>query len=122
VYWLLAGNTRSYGGLVQITRRARLDDRLLDVAIMHRGGVLRLLTDGVRVLRGRLDRSENVDEMQVPLLSIGTPGLPVQLDGEAFGETPLQLEAVPRALDVIVPAGLASPLWSDPPAPPASGG
>lgn len=112
LYWLLAGNTRSYGGVVNITHRALVDDGLLDIALMRRGGGWRLIVDGVRVFLGRHERSPNVGYLTVHSLSIDTPGLPVQIDGEPFGQTPLALEAAPGALEVIVPAGLVSPLFS----------
>jgi len=116
LYWMLAGNTRSYGGLTDIMYRAQADDGLLDVAIMHRGGAFHLLVDGVRLLFHRHDRSPNVDYLKARDVEIDTPGLPVQLDGELAGETPVRIEVVPRALTVIVPAGLRSPLFREEPA------
>jgi diacylglycerol kinase (ATP) len=113
VYWLLAGNTRSYGGLVEITYRARLDDGMLDIALMRRGGAFHLLVDGVCLLRRRHDRSPNVDYLQARAVEIDTPGLPVQLDGELSGRTPIRIEAVAGALTVIVPPGLRSPLFQE---------
>jgi diacylglycerol kinase family enzyme len=115
LYWLLAGNTRSYGGMVNITHRALAGDGLLDIALMRRGGVLRVAADGVRVLLRRHERSPNVRYVRAHTLEIATPGIPVQLDGEACGETPLRLEVAPLALHVIVPAGLRSPLFGSPP-------
>ncbi len=112
LYWLLAGNTRSYGGMVEITHRALADDGLLDIALMRRGGVLRVIADGVRVLLRRHDRSSNVRYSRARSLEIAAPGIPIQLDGEACGVTPLRLEVAPLALNVIVPARLRSPLFS----------
>jgi YegS/Rv2252/BmrU family lipid kinase len=115
LYWMLAGNTRSYGGLMDITHRAHVDDGLLDVAVMHRGGVFHLLFDGVLALFHRHDRSPNVDYQRARVVEVITPGLPVQVDGELMGETPMTFEIVPRALHVIVPRALDSPLFSAPP-------
>ncbi len=112
LYWMLAGNTRSYGGIVRITHRAVADDGLLDIALMRRGGVLRLIADGVRVLLRRHDRSPNVHYVRARCVDITTPGIPVQLDGESHGATPLRIEVAPLALAVIVPADLRSPLFS----------
>jgi YegS/Rv2252/BmrU family lipid kinase len=111
LYWLLAGNTRSYGGMVNITHRALADDGQLDVALMRRGGVPRIIADGVRVLLRRHDRSPNVRYTRARTLEIAAPGIPIQLDGEACGQTPLRLEVAPLALNVIVPSGLRSPLF-----------
>ena len=112
LYWMLAGNTRSYGGIARITHRARVDDGLLDVAIMHRGGVFHLLADGIRLIFGRHDRSPNVEYHHATSVEITTPGLPVQVDGELAGTTLVTIEIEPLALDVIVPASLRSPLFS----------
>jgi YegS/Rv2252/BmrU family lipid kinase len=111
LYWLLAGNTRSYGGVAQITHQAVVDDGQLDVALMRRGGALNLIRDGVSVLFRRHDRSRNVRFGRAKSIEISTPGIPVQLDGESAGETPLRIEVAPQALTVIVPAGLRSPLF-----------
>jgi YegS/Rv2252/BmrU family lipid kinase len=112
LYWLVAGNTRSYGGAVQITHRAVADDGLLDIALMRRGGVLRVIADGARVLLRRHEGSSNVRYVRAHSLAIDAPGIPVQLDGEACGTTPLRIEVAPMALNVIVPAGLRSPLFT----------
>ena len=110
--WMVAGNTRSYGGLVSITHRAVAVDGLLDVALMHRGGLWRLLADGIRLLFRRHDRSPNVTYTRVSVVDIATAGIPVQVDGEPHGETPLRLEAVPGALWVVVPQGLRAAVVS----------
>jgi len=110
IFWMLAGNTRNYGGLVDITHRARIDDGLLDAAIMRRGG-LHVFPDGIRAFLGRHDRSPNVSYTRASEIAIDTPGIPVQLDGERCMETPLRLTVAPGALNVIVPRGLRSPLF-----------
>ena len=111
IYWMLAGNTRNYGGLVDITDNARIDDGLLDAVIMHRGG-LHLLPDAVRLLIHRLRRSPNITYTRARDITIHTPGIPVQLDGERCLQTPLHLTIAPAALTVIVPGDLDSPLFS----------
>ena len=112
LYWLLAGNTRSYGGVVSITHRAIADDGLLDIVLMRRGGPLRLVADGVRLLLRRHDRSPNIRYVRARSVTITTPGISIQLDGELHGETPLTIEVAPLALNVIVPADLTSPLFT----------
>jgi YegS/Rv2252/BmrU family lipid kinase len=114
VYWMLAANTRNYGGLVEIAHRAVADDGLLDTAVMHRGG-LHLVPDAIRVFRKRIERSPNVDYAQSRSIEIATPGIPYQLDGEPCGETPLTLTIDPLALIAIVPAGMHATFLSRPP-------
>jgi YegS/Rv2252/BmrU family lipid kinase len=112
LYWMVVGNTRSYGGFRDITVHAVADDGLLDVALMSRGGVWRLLLDGARVLAGRHEGSPNVRYVRAREIVVVTDGLPVQIDGEPVGETPTQIDVAPRALNVIVPRGLRTPLFS----------
>jgi diacylglycerol kinase (ATP) len=109
-FWMLVSNTRSYGGITDVMFRAEADDGLFDVGIMHRGGPRRIVVDGIRVLRKRHEHSPNIDYVKVRVVEIETPGLPVQLDGERWGETPMRFEVWPQALTVIVPAGLRTPL------------
>lgn len=111
LYWLIVANTRSYGGITDIMFRARADDGLFDVGLMHRGGVRRIVADGIRVLRKKHEDSANIDYLNARTVEIRTPGIPVQVDGEAAGETPMRFEIAPAALTVIVPAGLRSPLF-----------
>ena len=112
VYWMIVGNTRSYGGFTDIMHRAQVDDGLLDVAIMHRGGPWRMIVDGMRVLRKRHEHSANIDYLTARSIEIETAGLPVQLDGEFYGTTPTRFEIWPASLTVIVPAGLTTPLFA----------
>lgn len=115
LYWLVAANTRSYGGLADILYRAEADDGMLDIGIMHQSGPLRMVVDGARVLLKRHKLSDgrtagNVEYFRARSIEIETPGIAVQIDGELAGETPMRFEVAPLALNVIVPAGLRTPL------------
>jgi diacylglycerol kinase (ATP) len=110
-HWMLVSNTRSYGGITDIMFRAEADDGLFDFGIMHRGGPWRTAIDGVRVLFNRHERSANIDYVKAREVVVETAGLAVQLDGERWGTTPMRFEVWPRALTVIVPAGLRTPLF-----------
>ena len=110
LFWMLVGNTRNYGGLINLTHRARMDDGLLDLVLMRKGG-LHLITDGVRALVGRHDRSSNITYRRAKDILIETGGVPVQVDGDACNETPLRLSVSPRALAVWVPRGQKAALF-----------
>ena len=56
--------------------------------------------------------SPNVWYARDTSIAIETRGLPVQVDGEPHGETPMLFEIAPRALNVIVPAATRTPLFS----------
>ncbi len=112
LYWAVLGNTRSYGG-VGITHRARVDDGRLDLVLLRKGGLPRLLWLLPWILLRRHDRRAHVLYRTITSLDVITAGLPVQTDGEYLGETPLRFEVAPAALRVIVPRGLKSPLFAD---------
>ncbi len=115
LYWLLLGNTRNYAGVLNITHQARVDDGRLDIALLQRGGLLRLAWLAPWVLLGRHHRRAHVLYRTVTSLEVRTPGLPVQVDGEYLTETPLRFDVAPAALRVIVPKGLRSPLFGEEP-------
>ncbi|MGB2695368.1 MAG: diacylglycerol kinase family protein [Dehalococcoidia bacterium] len=114
LFWLLLANTRSYAGVVNIAHEAQVDDGLLDVWLLRRGGLLRLLSFFPSILLRKHQRRKHVVCRLTASLAIDTPGLPVHVDGESIGETPMRFEVAPAALQVLVPEGLRSPLFRDP--------
>jgi YegS/Rv2252/BmrU family lipid kinase len=121
LFWMLAGNTRNYGGLINLTHHARMDDGLLDLVLMRKGG-LHLIADGLRAFIGRHERSSNIVYRRVREVAIETGDVPVQLDGDVCGETPLRLSVASRALAVWVPRMRKASLFGDPTGPDESGG
>jgi YegS/Rv2252/BmrU family lipid kinase len=111
LYWLLVANCRNYAGLLDIALHAQVDDGLLDVCLLRKGGLARLAWLLPWVLLRRHDRRAHVEYRQARSLDIATPGLPVQVDGEYLDETPLRFEVTPGALRVIVAPGLKKPLF-----------
>ncbi|HEU5327748.1 MAG: diacylglycerol/lipid kinase family protein [Thermomicrobiales bacterium] len=100
---LVAGNTRLYGGIAEITPRARADDGLLDVCVLAGRGPLDLLRRAWSVLRRRHAADPAIDYRRARrvVLDPRTP-LRLQADGENIGVTPAVFTAIPAALDVIV--------------------
>ena len=109
----VCGNTRLYGGALRLTSRARIDDGLLDLCVFAGGGARALAGHALRAFPGRHLAAPGVHYRQSARIRIDAPApLPVQLDGEHAGFTPVALTAVPRALTVVLPAGLRSPLFA----------
>ena len=112
LYWLLLGNTRNYGGVLNLTHQAKADDGLLDICLLQHGGLPRIAWLALwALLKRHQDRAEVVFRT-ASMIEIRTPGLPVQLDGDYFGETPMTFGVAPNALRVMVPRGQASALFS----------
>ncbi len=111
LYWLLLGNTRNYGGVLNLTHMAKADDGLLDVLLLKHGGPPRLAWLAVWTLFKRHQNRAEVVYKKADLVEVRTPGLPVQIDGEYLGETPMTFGIAPGALKVIVPPDFESPLF-----------
>lgn len=114
VLMLVAGNTRNYAGLVEITCQAQVDDGLLDVCVFQGKGTLDIVLHTLRTLLRRHLRSKKVLYRKARRLELawGEP-LPVQLDGDAYELSPTEVEIVPAALWVAVPKRVSSPLFRD---------
>jgi len=112
LYWLLLGNTRSYGGVVDITTAAKVDDGLLDAYLFEGRGLPWLATTALRLAARRTDNARGVSFQRLREMDIATPGLPVQIDGEYIGETPTRFEVASQALDVMLPLGKGEQLFT----------
>jgi YegS/Rv2252/BmrU family lipid kinase len=111
LFWLLLGNTRSYGGFINITSKARVDDGLLDAYIFEGHRLAWKLTTALKLALKRQDGAKGVAFHRLHDLSIEAPGLPIQADGEYLGQTPATFSVEPHALDVLLPAGRGAQLF-----------
>jgi YegS/Rv2252/BmrU family lipid kinase len=100
------GNTPEYGTGFPILTQARSDDGLLDVCVLPcrtRLQVIRLL---MHAATGDHVREEGVIYRKAKKVKIASPQeVPVQIDGDAAGHTPLEIELLPFKLPFIVPGG-----------------
>lgn len=113
---VVIGNTRLYGGLVQITHQASIDDGLLDVCILRgKGGLPEISLFTLMAFLRQQDRVSGVEYYRTREVTISsqTP-LYVQTDGELIGTTPLTFQVAPRALRVLVPRSIPQGLFSQP--------
>jgi len=109
--WMVLGNTRLYGGKIHITRDAVLDDGLLDVVALCPHSIGQTMRLAAKLVLGRRN-DEGMRVFRTPELTIETPGLHVQLDGDPVGETPMRFSLDPGALLVSVPAGELAPIFA----------
>ena len=113
----LVSNVPLYGGAFEIARAARLDDGLLDTTAFlsstplatlgHLGGVL---TGTGEASALRFDRQS--DRVRI----LARRPLPVHLDAEPFGTTPLSIEVRPAAMKLLVPTTAPDGLFGTSPA------
>jgi YegS/Rv2252/BmrU family lipid kinase len=81
-------------------------DGKIDICILRARSLLTYLIAGCNVALGRHREDRNIQYLtaeKVVAIHADRP-LPVQGDGEVIGNTPLEVQVVPRALRVLVPA------------------
>jgi diacylglycerol kinase family enzyme len=96
-------NVAGYALDLKFTPAAAADDGRLDWLVLERPGVAPLLAYCWAAYRGRHLRRPDVRAGQATRLRVtaATP-TPVQLDGDPWGTTPVEVEIVPRALTLVV--------------------
>ena len=98
------GNAQSYGGTVRMTPIARMDDGLLDVCVFKGKGFSDTLRHLMMLLSQTHMTSPYVDYYQGEKILIdAAEPLPVHLDGDPMGHTPMEFGVAPKALRVILP-------------------
>mgnify|MGYP001024822842 CR=1 FL=1 len=113
VLMVVIGNSQLYGGVVRITHRAQIDDGMLDVCVIKGDNVISALYHALSILAQRYVHLPNPDIEYYRARTIKVtahPALPMQIDGENFGQTPGTFEVVPGALRTLMPANLPNDL------------
>jgi YegS/Rv2252/BmrU family lipid kinase len=98
------GNTEWYGGGINIVPTALMDDGVLDICVVDKINKFKLLLLLPSALKGNHTRFPEVKIYRTKRITINSD-TPLTLlgDGEMICETPVFLEIVPRALNVIAP-------------------
>ncbi len=99
------GNGPSFGGGLRIAHGASLDDGLLDVVVVKAVGRLDLLRTYPRLRHGGHTAHPQYERHRVRSATVALSGTGVvaYADGERIGPLPLDVEAVPGAVEVLVP-------------------
>jgi len=99
-----ACNTRNYAGWFTLAPEARPDDGVLDFLLVGDGATRNFLRWGIAAVAGTLPRGREVDYLKGRSLRIDAEEpVPVQVDGDPFGTTPVEISLEPRPQEVIVP-------------------
>ena len=98
------GNTKWYGGGINITPKALMDDGWLDICIVDKINKVKLLFLFPSTFKGNHTKFQEVKLYRAKSISINSE-TPLQLlgDGEIICQTPVYLKVVPQALKVIAP-------------------
>jgi diacylglycerol kinase (ATP) len=97
-------NTPSYGGGVHLAPDARIDDGVLDVALVEEMRTLQIAGAIPRLLRSGTLPDSRVKRAHAKRVVLSTDR-PCQFhgDGELFGSAPVEIEVVPRAIRIFAP-------------------
>jgi YegS/Rv2252/BmrU family lipid kinase len=111
VLMVVLGNSQLYGGVVKITARASLDDGLLDVCIIKGNSLWSAPFRTLSVLTQRYNLDPKIEYHRAREIKISArQPMPVQVDGDHIGQTPMTFTAVPGALRALLPASLPEDL------------
>jgi YegS/Rv2252/BmrU family lipid kinase len=106
---LSASNIQIYGIIFKMAPRALLDDGLLDIICFQGSRPVRMIAHLGEMLFSQHVRDPQVDVFQAQRVEVLTSRpLPVHVDGDYIGETPVVIDVLPRALKLMVPSS-ASP-------------
>jgi diacylglycerol kinase (ATP) len=109
------GNTRFWAGTIQITDRATAADGRLDACFFAGRTLGEKVRHAVLVLARRHRHDPDVVYIRARRFQIAAdPPLPLQVDGEPHGTTPVEIGVVPGALRVLVGPGTAASLEGAP--------
>ena len=100
---LVVANGRYFGSGLGIAPAADLSDGRLEVVCLGDISMMDYLRNLGRLMRCRPVDHPEVDYEQCTSITIEGADVPIDMDGEFVGFCPLRIEAVPAALDVLVP-------------------
>ena len=101
--YCVIGNLPDYALALRLTPAARADDGLLDWVTFQRAGRTALAAYAWAVLLRRHATLAHVRSGRARRLSLTSEvPVPVQLDGEALGFTPVEIDVLPAALSIVV--------------------
>jgi diacylglycerol kinase (ATP) len=103
--FVLVGNGRLYGGPFPFFKQAIIDDGLLDVLVFKRFNYLEIMRYMQDVIFSSEITSPEVEYFQTKALRVASEGsVPVEVDGELFGTSPVEFSIQHHGLRVCTPA------------------
>jgi diacylglycerol kinase (ATP) len=102
-FGVVVSNCRYYGGRYVVTPQASMFREDLEVCLLRQGSRLAMLKFAVALLLKRPLRAPHVEFFTLSRAELRGMKVSVQVDGDAWGELPVRIEAVPRAVTMILP-------------------
>lgn len=111
---LVANNIQLYGIFMRMAHHAVIDDGLLDIFCFQGTSPMRTFLHAMKVAFDQHITDPKVEFFRARRVEIRTyRPLPVQVDGDYVGNTPIVMEVVPRALDLMIPPNAPASLFVD---------
>lgn len=102
---VIVANGQYHGGAMWLAPDAQPDDGLFDVILIGDITKRDFMTTAPKIYRGTYLAHPKVELLRSSAVTVDAPErLPIELDGEQVGTTPVRFEIVPGALRVRVPA------------------
>lgn len=103
--WLLiVGNAASYAWDIRVTGQAKLDDGMVDVCLLPYENKLFSVQQAMMMLIGQHVERGTAHYWKTKGVTIeAVPDVPIQLDGDEWGRTPVEIKLLPGALQVLAP-------------------
>jgi diacylglycerol kinase (ATP) len=102
---VIVANGQYHGGAMWLAPEAQPDDGLFDVILIGDITKRDFMTTAPKIYRGTYLSHPKVELLRSHAVAVDAPErLPIELDGEQVGTTPVRFEVVPGALRVRVPA------------------
>jgi YegS/Rv2252/BmrU family lipid kinase len=102
-FGVVASNCRYYGGHYVVTPEASMFRDDLEVCLLRQGGRLAMLKFAAGLLLKRPLQPPLVEFMTLAGAELRGENVSVQVDGDVWGDLPVRLEAVPRAVSMVLP-------------------
>lgn len=107
--WVVIANARNYGGAFVISPDAGIDRPGLIAVLARNASQAGLLAQLMSLGAGRLHRARGVTMLPCREVCITSDGeVASQIDGDAFGSTPLKIESGDTSVRIIVPDRFAA--------------
>lgn len=102
---VIVANGRWHGGAMLLAPEAEQDDGLFDVVLIGDVTKRDFVTTAPKIYKGTYLAHPKVELLRSRSVAVDAPErLPIELDGEQVGTTPVRFEIVPHAMRVRVPA------------------
>jgi diacylglycerol kinase (ATP) len=114
ILMVIIGNSQLYGGVIKFTAHATIDDGLLDVCVIKGQGMLSAPRRLISIFARHYNRDPQVQYYQAKQIEIRAQRgklLPVQVDGDYLGKTPMNFRSIPDSLWILVPPNADRSLW-----------